>query len=140
MRKLPWYKEGLKFECTGCGKCCTGRGGYVWTNSEEIKKMAVLLGISVKEFKCRYVRSRDNRLALNEKKNAEGNFDCVFLEGKRCKVYQERPIQCQTFPWWEENLKSEESWALAALDCEGMDENASLVSFEEIKKQLHRPD
>ena len=26
-----WYaEEGLAFECTGCGDCCTGAPGYVW--------------------------------------------------------------------------------------------------------------
>ena len=20
----PWYKDGLRFKCTGCGDCCTG--------------------------------------------------------------------------------------------------------------------
>ena len=36
----PWYKEGLRFKCTECGKCCTGAPGYVWVNKEEVAEMA----------------------------------------------------------------------------------------------------
>ena len=25
-----WYRDGLRFECTRCGACCTGAPGYVW--------------------------------------------------------------------------------------------------------------
>ena len=36
----PWFREGLKFACTGCGDCCTGEPGYVWVNKAEIEAMA----------------------------------------------------------------------------------------------------
>ena len=26
----PWYADGLSFECTMCGNCCTGPPGAVW--------------------------------------------------------------------------------------------------------------
>ncbi|MFM7740581.1 MAG: YkgJ family cysteine cluster protein, partial [Planctomycetota bacterium] len=26
----PWYKDGLRFQCSQCGDCCTGGAGYVW--------------------------------------------------------------------------------------------------------------
>ena len=36
MPATPWYKDGLRFQCTGCGDCCTGGPGYVWVNQAEI--------------------------------------------------------------------------------------------------------
>ena len=27
-----WYSEGLRFECTQCGACCSGEPGYVWVD------------------------------------------------------------------------------------------------------------
>ena len=26
----PWYRDGLRFQCTQCGNCCTGDPGVVW--------------------------------------------------------------------------------------------------------------
>ena len=40
MSDKVWFKKGLRFECTGCGDCCTGAPGFVWVNSEEIRGLA----------------------------------------------------------------------------------------------------
>lgn len=133
---LPWYKEGLRFECTGCGKCCTGQPGFVWVSPEEIDLMAQQLNLSPREFKMRYVRNRENRLCLVEKKDAEGGAACVFLKDNKCQIYQSRPVQCRTFPWWKENLSSEASWKLAAESCEGIQMSAPLISYETIEENI----
>lgn len=128
-----WYKNGLKFKCTECGKCCTGAPGYVWITESEMSAMAAALNISLDLFRKKYVRLKDNRYALIEKKNGS-QYDCIFLKDKKCQVYTSRPIQCRTYPWWKENLKTEESWRKAAEDCEGIDEEAPLIPFSEIEK------
>lgn len=139
-KSLPWYKEGLRFECTGCGKCCTGAPGYVWVSEEEVAAMAKALNLPVESFKKKYLRQRYNRYALIEKKSLDGQYDCIFLEGRKCTLYEARPKQCRTFPWWKQNLNSEESWKLAAKDCEGINDQAWLVPYEEIEEQLQRND
>lgn len=127
---LPWYKEGLRFKCTECGKCCTGSPGYVWVTDDEMSSMAAVLNISVELFKRKYVRQRDNRYALVEKKSEDNA--CIFLKDKKCLVYQARPKQCRTYPWWKENLHSEESWKIAAESCEGISFEAPVVPLSEI--------
>jgi Fe-S-cluster containining protein len=129
-----WYKNGLSFRCTGCGKCCTGFPGYVWVDEDEIQKMAEFLGISIDLFKRKYTRQRDNRYALIELPSR--NFDCIFLQDKQCRVYAVRPRQCRTFPFWKEHLKSKTSWEHVATQCEGINDSAPLVNFEDIQKQL----
>ncbi|MBS4168709.1 YkgJ family cysteine cluster protein [Parachlamydia sp. AcF125] len=133
-KPLPWYKEGLKFKCTECGQCCTGAPGFVWVTIEEMERMAQLLKITLAQFKRTFVRQRDNRYALIEKKRE--NNACIFLKDKRCQVYTARPSQCRTFPWWKENLHTKESWALTAKQCEGINDKAPRVSFDEIRKIL----
>ncbi|MFM1805538.1 MAG: hypothetical protein RL136_2417, partial [Planctomycetota bacterium] len=32
--QAPWYAEGLRFECTQCGNCCSGGPGAVWFTPE----------------------------------------------------------------------------------------------------------
>jgi Fe-S-cluster containining protein len=135
---LPWYKDGLKFKCTACGKCCTGSKGLIFVTEDEIIGMAAFLKITPAFFKQRYLRLRNNRYVLVEKKSmtAPGSFDCIFLKDKKCEVYGERPLQCRTYPWWPENLNSKESFALAALECEGVNDDAPVVPLHEILKAL----
>lgn len=132
MKKNKWYEEGLRFECTGCGKCCTGAPGYVWVSLAEMEEMAKNLDLPLKEFQKRFVRRVGQRYSLVESKST---YDCVFLEGKKCRVYEARPKQCRTFPWWPQNLRSEESWSEAAKGCEGIREDAPLVPFGTIEKE-----
>jgi Fe-S-cluster containining protein len=134
---LPWYTDGLSFKCTGCGKCCTGTPGVVWVTEEEIERIATLLKISKEECEAKYVRREYGRKTLSEKPPKDGIYDCVFLEGSRCTIYEERPSQCRTFPWWRENLHSPDAWQEAKKRCEGIDHpEAKLYSKEEIESHL----
>lgn len=136
----PWYQGGLRFKCTECGKCCTGAPGYVWVTIEEITEMAELLNIPLDLFTRKYIRRRDNRYALIEKRGFSGENECIFLKDKKCQIYKARPKQCRTYPWWKENLNTEESWKLAAMQCEGIDVDAPLVSFSQIEQTLKNND
>ncbi len=133
MTKLPMYASGLNFKCTGCGKCCTGSPGYVWLNHQEMQKIADHLGMELKAFQRKYTRTKNGKYSLIEKKPS---YDCVFLNGKECSIYEERPTQCKTFPWWPENLRSEEVWQNLATACEGINDEAPLVSNEKIAGEL----
>lgn len=129
-----WYQSGLRFKCTGCGQCCTGAPGSVWVSFQEIKTLADHLNISEEEFIRTYTHRIGNRISLREDPQT---YDCVFLKGKRCEVYNVRPKQCQTFPWWPENLKSPAHWQEVKTRCEGIDHSeAPLISLEEIQKYL----
>ena len=129
-----WFEKGLRFSCTGCGACCTGSPGYVWISEEEGRKIATHLQIGYEEFLRHYTRRVGQRIALLEDRR---NYDCVFLKGKRCTIYESRPEQCRTFPWWRENLASATDWQETAQRCEGVDHpDAPLVSVEEILSHL----
>jgi hypothetical protein len=56
VRGEAWYTEGLRFECTQCGDCCTGAEGYVWVNQAEIDAMSARLGMDSKVFEEQFVR------------------------------------------------------------------------------------
>lgn len=128
----PWYADGLRFECTGCGQCCTGAPGYIWVSGEEIQQIAQFLNFSIEEFSERYLRRVKGRLSLLE---LPKTFDCIFLKDKKCQIYSVRPIQCRTFPWWPKNLKSEKEWRDAARFCEGIRAEAPLIPLETIEEQ-----
>ena len=132
MSEQPWYHEGLKFKCTGCGDCCTGAPGYVWVNKEEIAAIAARIDMEVEAFESKYVRMVGVRKSLVE----FANGDCVFFDNqtRKCKVYEARPRQCRTWPFWDSNLKSEEAWASTCEVCPGSGKG-KLYQLAEIQQQ-----
>lgn len=117
----PWYRMGLRFECTQCGNCCTGSPGYVFVTPEEIEKIAEYMGRPGEGLGREYLRRVGRRQSLTEGKDG----DCCFLQhrenGKRvCGIYPVRPLQCRTWPFWDINLEDSEAWADAARGCPGM--------------------
>ena len=131
---LPWYKDGLPFNCTQCGACCTGSPGYVWITDEEIIAMANFLNITLEEFIKKYTRSVYGRRALLEDRKT---YDCIFLKDNTCTLYTYRPSQCKTYPWWPEIVESKEAWQEEAKRCEGINHRDSrTVPLEEIQQQL----
>lgn len=136
-----WFKEGLKFGCTECGKCCSGLPGYVWVSEQEVENIANSLQISPKEFIKKYVRQVNGAMSLLEYRDMEDHnqFACVFLKDKKCSIYSERPMQCRTFPWWPGNLHSKKGWLEAAKECEGINHpDAPIVPYEKIMEQLKK--
>lgn len=132
----PWFKAGLRFKCTGCGQCCTGAPGFVWLEEAEVLAIAAHLGLTEEAFRQAYVRQVENRLSLIEKASADG-FDCIFLKHNRCQIYEVRPQQCRTYPWWLHNLTNKAVWEAMAKECEGVNHpDAPLIPMETILKSL----
>jgi len=133
MAKDPWYKDGLKFECSQCGDCCTGAPGYVWVNKEEIQAMADVVGeANIEKFERRNVRRVGIRKSLKEFSNG----DCVFFDGEKrtCNVYSARPRQCRTWPFWDSNIRNEAAWKETCEICPGSG-TGKLYQLADIEKQ-----
>lgn len=101
-------KEGFNYKfnplkCAECGaKCCTGESGYIWLSVDEAKELSKFLNIDLAEFKHLYTYKVGSKMSLKEK--AYNNaLACVFFDetNKNCGVYDFRPKQCKTFPFWE---------------------------------------
>ncbi len=129
--KRPWYADGLQFECVRCGACCTGEPGYVWVTEGELFPLAAAKGMTAEEFRERYLRQVGSSFTVRERANG----DCAMLKGNGCSVYDARPAQCRTFPFWPEFLDSRASWDEAARGCPGMN-HGRLCSLEEIERIL----
>jgi Fe-S-cluster containining protein len=132
MSEKVWFAKGLSFQCTGCGKCCTGSPGYVFLSQSDIAKLAAHKNMTPALFCRTYTRLVNGDHALLDRLSS----DCVFLENQQCTVYEARPTQCKTFPWWVENLQTPESWIEASRHCEGIGQlEAPLFSQVEIEEQ-----
>lgn len=101
-------------------------------NKQEIADLAATVKMDVVAFERQYVREIGIRKSLKEYDNG----DCVFLDPQTrgCGVYQARPRQCRTWPFWDSNLASPESWAETAEVCPGCDKG-KLYSIEHIDEQ-----
>ncbi|MEN9654066.1 MAG: hypothetical protein RL235_178 [Chlamydiota bacterium] len=129
----PWFQEGLRFQCTGCGGCCTGSPGYVFLSEPDLDALTRHLQCDRDAFIRTYARQVDTQLALIED---PVNYDCVFLKDKRCSVYEARPVQCRTFPWWIQHLREPTDWQAAKERCEGIDHpDAPVVASDTIAEQ-----
>ncbi|MCS7306896.1 MAG: YkgJ family cysteine cluster protein [Thermoguttaceae bacterium] len=133
LRQQPWFHKGLRFQCAGCGRCCSGGPGFVWVNQQEIHQLALYLKLPIEDFLLHYVRAVGNRWSLRERNNG----DCVFLHPKtrRCLVYPVRPRQCQSWPFWLANLRTPADWAYVSRICPGSGQGP-LYTLEQIQSLL----
>jgi len=132
---MPSTKEApRRFECTGCGDCCTGSPKNFWVeaNRAEQARIAAHLGISLKWFRRRYLVHEDDGEGIS----MQGG-QCTFLDGKRCRIYAVRPAQCRSYPLWPELLSSRRAWQAEAKRCEGIGRGA-VIPIEKIRKLLKR--
>lgn len=89
--------------CEACqGNCCIGESGYIWVSLEEIRAMAQHQKMSEAVFINDYLLKIRYRFTLKEIPY-EGGFGCIFFDRdkKMCRIYDVRPSQCRTFPFWE---------------------------------------
>ena len=131
----PWYADGLRFQCTGCGGCCTGAPGYVWVNAQEIAALAEAVGLTVDEFEKQCVRQVGIRKSLKEFPNG----DCVLFDNqtRRCRAYEARPRQCRSWPFWYSNVKTPETWSETCRTCPGAG-TGQLHSCETIQQHCEK--
>ncbi|MGI6253694.1 MAG: YkgJ family cysteine cluster protein [Synergistaceae bacterium] len=115
-----WWKEGLRFSCIACGRCCRGEPGAIYFTPEEEQALASRFNLSLQEFRDRYTTSRWEAPSIREKRWG----DCIFHDEKTnlCLVYEDRPMQCRLFPFWPSLLRTRKAWNRAAQYCPGMND------------------
>src|SRR5262245_2115435 len=128
----PWFAGGLRFRCTRCGNCCTGAPGHVWVDGEEVSAIADFRGETVEEVTGLHTRLTRHGRSLREKANG----DCVFYDRDRgCTIYPVRPRQCRTWPFWESNVVTPESWVRTCEICPGSGKGGR-ISAEETTRRV----
>ena len=133
----PWFRDGLRFRCIpDCGRCCVNHDdySYVYLEGDDAGRLAGHLGLDLATFLDRYTGLDDGLVTLDSRNDA-----CVFLDGARCSVHAARPVQCRTFPFWREFLRSRERWTAARAFCPGIDEGElhsreAIESLRDVRK------
>jgi Fe-S-cluster containining protein len=129
-RNQLFYEHGLRFACTRCGSCCSGFPGYVYLSEMEIMTIAHHLMLEPSRFIKNYTKVvhvfGQPRLSLIE----TTHFDCIFFK-KGCAVYEIKPYQCSSYPFWRRHLVSLREWNKVGDFCPGIN-RGRLYSKEEI--------
>ncbi|OQX57820.1 MAG: zinc/iron-chelating domain-containing protein [Helicobacteraceae bacterium 4484_230] len=89
--------------CAECGgRCCTGESGNIFVSAGEIRELALLKKMSEHDFIECYLEKRGYKYSLKEKRIGD-SYDCIFYDRQinGCAVYEARPKQCRTFPFWD---------------------------------------
>jgi Fe-S-cluster containining protein len=121
-----FFDKAIRFECRQCGICCTGSPGTVYADSSDVLRIAEFLNIPSPVFIQDYLYPFRNSYSIKE--DAEGR--CLFFN-EGCTIYPVRPLQCKTFPFWFENLRSEQRWQRICSECPGIGDG-TLYSKEQI--------
>jgi len=101
-------EEGFRYAfnplaCESCeGRCCTGESGYIYVSKAEIEKIAELKNMDTREFVEKYLFKKMYKYSIKEKKVGE-SYECIFYDkdANGCTIYDARPSQCKTFPFWD---------------------------------------
>jgi Fe-S-cluster containining protein len=155
---LDSVKNGFKFSCQKCGKCCTGKGeGQIFIYKPDVERL-------FKHFKCnseseKTVFAREHfdttsqKFVLKEKDSKHRKYyhfdtlvikvigdaeNCSFLEnGNVCKIYDARPFQCVAYPLWRILVTNQRNWNENAQKCKGINNRkGDYFSKEEILEKL----
>jgi Fe-S-cluster containining protein len=122
MAAKRWFDKSLSFACTSCGRCCKSRNTRVYVNPSEVEELATHKSTTVPDFLHKYtsmVTDARGRV-LTTLVGHPTLQQCVFLEGNKCSVYEARPTQCRTYPFWPQNLIGPAEWRAEAANCEGI--------------------
>ncbi len=135
IQNAPWYKDGIQFQCQGSGKCCTSHGehGSVFLSAKDLRTFVSYFKTTSKKFKEQYCEPSSPEVV--RLKDREGSEDCIFLKDKKCSVYEARPTQCRTWPFWPDHM-SPKKWKQTVVDfCPGVNKG-KVHSLPEIQKNL----
>ena len=116
--KPEWWEAGVKFECQGSGKCCVSRGeyGFVYMTTKDRQRMAKVMGLPLTKFTERFCAKTDGVSHLIDGQGPE----CVFLVQGKCSVYEGRPDQCRSWPFWPEVMSAKRWKVDVAKFCPGV--------------------
>ncbi len=94
--------------------------GFVWVDDQEINALAQAMKMDVESFENKFVR----RVGVEKSLVEYPDGDCIFLEptSRHCLVYDARPTQCRTWPFWNSNLDTPKDWQNAGKSCPGCDQ------------------
>ena len=99
-------------------------------SEEEARAIAAFVELEYEDFAQFCLHEVEGSQSLREDESGR----CLYYENG-CAIYPVRPLQCRSFPFWAEYLRSPEAWDAAARRCPGVN-RGRLYSKAEIFERL----
>ena len=147
----PWYKDGLRFECTQCGACCQADGVVHLTQDDLLRLTALLFPDMVDDGTAgRWLVKRPSKRDVEAVEACAmtyttggagrtllrtGNRCALQADDGKCKAQAAKPTQCRTFPFWELTVDCPDAWAALAQICPGVNQGR-LYKAHEIEQRV----
>ncbi len=123
--------EKRDFKCQQCSRCCRKEPGIVMLTEEDFENARKNLEMTAKDFLsqcCREVyRDSETFVGLIEKKN----YDCIFWSDG-CIIYEDRPLQCRTFPFWPYLVEDDDAWFYEKNRCPGLNKPGTFTTEQKL--------
>ena len=92
-----------QIDCTLCGNCCCCLKPKV--SKEDIEALARLENISSEKYLTCYCEKEDGDIYFKD-------IPCRYIDGKKCSIYENRPIQCKNFPYTDKKEFISRLWGM----------------------------
>jgi len=104
--KLAAQIRELGFHCLQCGECCRGEDNSVVVFPQEIRQILIATGLPWLEVVGPPTEGewdKDGCFHTLEWRLKKEGESCRFYQKGRCSVYRDRPLLCQTYPFYLDN-------------------------------------
>lgn len=106
----------LRFSCqNGCTRCCEVKG-FVYLTEDDLRNLAVHVGMTSAAFEAKYVVRFKRLLRLRKPRRSQ----CHFLTVQGCSVHIVKPVQCRLYPLWPELVEQRKKWEAEKAVCPGI--------------------
>jgi Fe-S-cluster containining protein len=133
--KLAARIQIIGFHCQKCGECCQGEDNSVVVFPPEIRRILITTGLSWLEVVGPPEEGEWDKdggfHTLEWRLNKEGE-SCRFYQKGLCSVYPDRPMLCQTYPFYLDNGE------LMCSECRGLGGKVDSVEANKMAEQLIR--
>ena len=133
----------MNFECQeSCkGKCCKlnreAQKSFIFVSESEVHQIAMVSGERVDQF-ARLADFDSTRFTNKKSKqwyiNNEGLSACRFFKKGKCRIYDFRPTQCATYPYWPENM-TKKGWKETGAFCPGVGKGTDEAQQQALRAQ-----
>ena len=127
-----FFDAGLRFSCRRCGGCCVGETGTIYVSRPELEAIAAFVHLAVDDFADQYLYPFKDSYSIKE----DDRGRCLFFDDG-CSIYNIRPLQCRTYPFWFSNLRSVRLWRRVERQCPGIG-RGRLYAKAEILDMIHK--
>jgi len=95
----------FEFNCLKCSNCCRIDPGAVFLSEDDFNRIIKFLNIDEKSFLTDYCRPVYKGIQLVISLKEKSNYDCILWDNG-CTIYEVRPLQCRTYPFWTSIIES----------------------------------